>query len=368
MEQSGDGPSCFRCGRRDVPVARALGCCVDCIRDDPDQALPFVRQTCQEALRAFSKKGASQHKSLSPRPDTDGPGMVAMGFYDDHPSNCIASWQCPGTTGCGYPQFAVCPGTERGWRNLAVFSAGCNFNCPFCQDWIHRTMLKTGKPWFSDQEIVGWIDDRTSCVCFCGGTPDLHMDSIIRIAQKMREKYPPRILRFCAETNLTAPWRQLECFGEIVFESGGGFNIGLKAGSDSLHRALTGRSNEKVWRNLERLYKRFGPGDKVPFLRPSLLVIPGYTDEKEVQIVGERLKNLDPSFSLKLIAFLPRYLMNDLPAAKPELLTLLAQIAGRCGLGNISPLPDEPEAPGRFIRRVESGACPNEIDGKPLVG
>jgi pyruvate formate lyase activating enzyme len=273
-----------------------------------------------------------------------------MGFHDDLPANCIASWQCPGTTGCGYPRFAVRPGPEVGSRNLAVFTAGCNFSCPFCQDWIHDAMLTMGAPRFTDDEVCAWVDDRTTCVSFCGGTPDLHLDAVTRIARRMVREHRGRILRICAETNLTAPWSRLLPFARLVRKSGGGLNIGLKAGSDTLHRALTGVSNARVWRNIERLHSTLGVGGEVPFLRPSLLVIPGYVDAAEVRLVASRLASLDPRFSLKLIAFLPRYRMTDLPAADDALLASLADVARACGLARVSPARADLIGE-RFVRR-----------------
>jgi pyruvate-formate lyase-activating enzyme len=86
------------------------------------------------------------------------------------------------------------------------------------------------------------------------------------------------------------------------------------------------------------------------FPRPSLLVIPGYIDRREVRIVAERLAALDPAFTLKLIAFLPRYRMTDLPAAGAELLASLAGEARRAGLRNVSPAEDGGGRPCRFVR------------------
>ncbi len=284
------------------------------------------------------------------RPVPEDDMLVAMGFYDDHPANCIASWQCPGTTGCGYPDFAVSPGVEAGCRNLAVFTAGCNFDCLFCQDWIHKTMAETAKPRFTDDEILDWIDDRTTCVCFCGGTPDVQLAAVTRIAVLVRERYADRVMRICAETNLTAPGDLLLPFAHLVHDSGGGFNIGLKAGTEPVHLALTGTGNTRVWRNIERLRAEFGPAERVELIRPSLLVVPGYIDVFEVRAVAARLAAIDADLTLKLIPFLPRYLFDDLPAAADELVATLAAAAADSGLHRVDPPPDDVGQGGRFVR------------------
>lgn len=332
---------CALCEREDLMVASAIGCCLSCLRTRPREALAEAKRRRNEDPHA---------KSGPRRIQSPGHGLPAMPFFDDLPANCIAAWQCPGTTGCGFPHHAVVAGPEVGYHNLAIFTAGCNFDCPFCQDWIHDVMFRERGPWFSDDEICSWIDERTTCVSFCGGTPDLFLADVTRIARRMLSEHQDRVLRICAETNLTAPWRLLRPFAELVHSSGGGLNIGLKAGTDSVHRALTGVSNAMIWHNLSRLQEHFGPGDPVPFIRPSLLVIPGYVDEEEVLVVATRLAAIDPRISLKLIAFLPRYRMMDLPAVDRATLVRLAGVARRCGLMKVSPYHGEQMTGNRFVR------------------
>lgn len=342
--------ACALCGREDRPVAMALGVCGRCIVGRPVEALSIVR----------SRQGNLQ---LGPRlpPRTSAPrtpglqGIIAYGFYDDHPANCIAAWQCPATTGVGYPRFARCPGPEVGCRNLAVFCAGCNFGCPFCQDWIHQAMARSGSPWFSDEEVLSWVTPETTCISFCGGTPDVQMRDVLRLARLFHKRFSDRILRICAETNLTASPRQLVPFAREVLESGGGLNIGLKAGTEPMHLALTGVSNRRVWRNLEILHREFGVGSPVPFLRPSLLLVPGYVEEEEVGQVARRLASLDRKFSLKLIPFLPRFQMEDLPATTDQEVLRLALVAREAGLERVSPGPEEIDGTGRFVRTGQVG-------------
>lgn len=345
---------CGLCGETRAPIARAIGVCGPCIRKHPERALAIVR-----ARRRDLRLGPPMRPDRKAPQRTDRNGIVAFGFYDDHPANCIAAWQCPATTGVGYPRFARCQGPELGCRNLAIFSAGCNFDCPFCQDWIHQAMARSGSPWFSDDEVLAWVTPDTTCVSFCGGTPDVQMTDVLRLARKFRRRYVGRLLRICAETNLTAPARQLVPFAREVLDSGGGLNIGLKAGTDPMHKALTGASNRKVWANLALLQQAFGIGRVVPFLRPSLLVIPGYVDDEEVRVVARRLADMDKGFTLKLIAFLPRFRMDDLPATQDQELLRLAEVARQEGLERVSPTPGELDGSGRFVRTGSCGLVPN---------
>ncbi|MBF0305462.1 MAG: radical SAM protein, partial [Alphaproteobacteria bacterium] len=254
------------------------------------------------------------------------------------------------STSAGYPRFTDTPGVETGRRNLAIFTAGCNFRCGFCQDWIHDTMLSTGGPRFTRDEIADWIDEATTCVSFCGGNPDMQLNSVVDLAGHIRTRFAGRTMRLCVETNLTAPWPVLERLAEIVLASGGGFNVGLKAGSEAVHRALTGASNGAVWRNLGLLHARFGMGDEVALLRPSLLCVPGYVDETEVRLVARRLLGIDPGFSLVLLPWYPRFLTTDQPGTRTSELVDLARAARDEGLRRVSPDPDQPPTGDRFVR------------------
>ncbi len=275
---------------------------------------------------------------------------TVFGFYDPHPANCIASWLCPGATAAGYPVYTKTRDAERGCKNLAVYWGGCNFTCGFCQDWIHEIMRETGLPRFYKDEILDWVDKDTTCICFCGGTPDIAMKKVVKLAGAFREKYPGRILRICAETNLTASLPDLIDFTGIVKTSGGGLNVGLKAGSDKVHHTLTGHSNKKIWNNFTALYERFGAGEPVPLLRPSLLLVPGYIDRKEIEIVCNRLASIDGNIPLKFISFLPRRHFSHAEATDPRFLAEAIKIAGECGIKTVSPTICEIKKQKRLIR------------------
>ena len=330
---------CTQCGIESPLVAKAIGVCGACIRSKPETKEPVKKKIFEPFLIPPIIDKQVTEKSKIP----------AMGFFDFHPCNCIGSWLCPGTTGSGYPLYAHSPQGDAGFKNLAVFFGGCSFDCLFCQDWIHKIMLEQQKPLFLIEEIVNWVDEMTSCVCFCGGTPDLYLRESILLSKKLREK-KKGILRICAELNLTGKIEDLIEFSGLVIKSGGGLNIGLKAGNDAIHHAITDVSNKTVWENLRKLHQVFGRGETIPFLRPSLLIIPGYVGVREAKTVAERLADIDPDISLKLIGFLPRRYLRDLPPAADKDILMAAEAAREAGLKNVSPNADEIGNGKRFVR------------------
>ena len=57
---------------------------------------------------------------------------VVYPYYDPLPTNCVAEPVCPERRHYGY-------------YNLAVFFAGCNLDCLFCQNIEHKYMISHGK-------------------------------------------------------------------------------------------------------------------------------------------------------------------------------------------------------------------------------
>ena len=104
--------ACSLCGKPEGVVAKALGVCLDCIRSDPDAALPV-------ALKAHR---ASRILFGLPQAPPDDPAGVSCGlrlnrkgvlegafplqgkfswYHDPLPANCVADWVCAGGSGAG---------------------------------------------------------------------------------------------------------------------------------------------------------------------------------------------------------------------------------------------------------------------------
>jgi pyruvate formate lyase activating enzyme len=91
-------------------------------------------------------------------------------YHDPLPTNCVADWVCAAGTGAGYPTYAHCPGAEFGYKNLAVFSQACSFNCLFCQNW-HFKGETFSSPTRTIEDLVRDVDSQISCICYFGGDP-----------------------------------------------------------------------------------------------------------------------------------------------------------------------------------------------------
>ena len=266
-------------------------------------------------------------------------------YYDPLPTNCVADWVCPGGTGSGYPDFAYCPGPERGYKNLAVFYQACSFDCLFCQNWHYR-LAATKQNWVSPMELVEAVDDRTSCICYFGGDPTPQLPHALRASRLALERNKGRILRICWETNGSMHPASLKQVAKLSLDSGGCIKFDLKAWNEKLHIALCGISNKRTLENFSLLADYAKRRPEPPFLIASTLLIPGYIDELEVSNIAKFIASLDQNIPYALLAFHPDFLMTDLPTTSlqhAERCLKAAKEAGLCRvrLGNIHLLRNE---------------------------
>jgi pyruvate formate lyase activating enzyme len=364
---------CNHCGKKSTLISKTLGLCTDCIRHDFQKVEPTIQEAHQKSRQSFNlplqppktNNGVACHLCLNECQLSEGQrsycgvrlataskltgataekGNVSW-YYDPLPTNCVADWVCPGGTGSGYPDFAYCPGPERGYKNLAVFYQACSFDCLFCQNWHYR-IAATKQNWVSPMELVEAVDDHTSCICYFGGDPTPQLPHALRASRLALDKNKGRILRICWETNGSMHPASLKQAAKLSLDSGGCIKFDLKAWNEKLHIALCGVSNKRTIENFSLLAAYTKKRPEPPFLIASTLLIPGYIDELEVSSIAKFIASLDPNIPYALLAFHPDFLMTDLPTTSlqdAERCLKAAKEAGlrRVRLGNIHLLRNE---------------------------
>jgi pyruvate formate lyase activating enzyme len=248
------------------------------------------------------------------------PGEAVVDWYHDPlPTNCCADWVCPGGSDCGHPRYSHARGSERGYKNLAVFYYGCTFDCLFCQNWQWRRGL-AAEHRSSAADLARAVDSTTSCICFFGGDPTPQLPHAIhasRLAVR-RARREGRILRICWETNGAMNPRLLRSMADLSIASGGCIKFDLKAHDDSLHRALCGVDNRRTLENFSHLAGRIGERPEIPLLVAATLLVPGYVDAREVRSLAGFIARLDRDIPYVLLAFHPCFQMSDLPTTSRD--------------------------------------------------
>ncbi len=353
---------CNLCHTTSKYISEALGVCLKCLRQRPEDALPRAMAAHHKSRTAFGfpaeppraaggllcnlcvnecripekgigSCGLRKNESGKLSGVTATKGKLSW-YYDPLPTNCVGDWVCPAGTGAGYPKFAYCPGPETGYKNLAVFFHACTFNCLYCQNWHFR--YETFVPQTTSvREFVTAVDDKTACICYFGGDPTAQLPFSIKASELALEKNKGRILRICWETNGSMNEKLLDRMIDLALESGGCIKFDLKAWDDNLHTALTGVTNKRAIANFTHAADKFEIRPVPPLLLASTLLVPGYIDQDEVANIAGFIASINPGIPYSLLAFHPQYYLPDLPSPSKDFAYRCQTIARQAGLERV---------------------------------
>ncbi|UCD13789.1 MAG: radical SAM protein [Thermoplasmatales archaeon] len=318
----GKKTECNLCGVESREISSTLGVCLSCIRITPEKAIAET----EEAHKGIRK---SYHLPTEPPRDLDGiqcsicaneckigegnEGFCGLRstenrrlirpkegvlhtYYDPLPTNCCASWFCPGSKEVGY--------------NLAVFPFGCSFDCVFCQNYEHKFIKAADH--VNEDSLVNRAE-KAACVCYFGGTPEPQLPFLLKATKKILENKPVRI---CWEWNGTGNPKLVKKAAEYSQISDGVIKFDLKAYDRNLNIALTGRPNDRTLQNFRMIAEGFSRRN---LLTATTLLVPGYIDNEEVERIARFISDLNPDIPYSLLAFHPDFKMNDMPVTSREM-------------------------------------------------
>ena len=181
------------------------------------------------------------------------------------------------------------------------------------------------------EELSECADDNTVCVCYFGGDPACNPEHSLNTSRLLNSE---RSITVCYETNGNISKKWLNEIIEIIEFTGGTLKFDLKAHSPQIYKALTGITNNTTLRNFESVAvsKREREGE---FLVASILLIPGYIDNKEVRKLCSFIVDNDPTVPTALLGFSPHHAMSDLPRTSLAHAQAAHAIAKDVGLENV---------------------------------
>ncbi|ABL89050.1 Radical SAM domain protein [Pyrobaculum islandicum DSM 4184] len=350
---------CKLCGNRSILISSKLGVCIDCLRRRPRDALEIAARAHAVSRMRF-KLPLSPPTSGTPcgicgrgcaipegsvgycglvknfsgrlvRPGGDINVGVLTYYYDPIPTNCVADWICPASTGRGYPRYARSPLGEVGYYNLAVFYGACSLDCLYCQNWQYRTYPSNPRL-VSVDELERAMGRRVTCVCFFGGDPAPQTVHALLVAKRAAEKG----IRVCWETSGQIAPHLLDKVVDISLKTGGIVKFDLKAFTPSVYKALTDGEVDVVLRNFKAAARRFRERREVPLVVASILLVPGYVDEVEVDLLTKFIARVEPEVPTRFLAFHPDYMLDDLPPTSRRHAETALKIARENGLVEVS--------------------------------
>ncbi|MFX0058454.1 MAG: radical SAM protein [Candidatus Hodarchaeota archaeon] len=240
------------------------------------------------------------------------------GYIDANPTNCCNAWFCPAGSLSGYPEYSDYKGPEFGTYSYAAFLYGCTFDCLFCQNASHKHFSKKN---LSDASILASQivkNKKITCLCYFGGTPEAQLPFTINLAniilEKIRKEDSSRKFRICWEWNGSGHPELVEKCMNIAIKSGGNIKFDLKSFNEKLNIALCGVSNKNTLENFKFLAEKyFGIRKGVPEMSGCTLMVPGYINHNEIELIAKFISNINDKIPYSLLVFHGDYQMRDLP-------------------------------------------------------
>ncbi|MFQ6102332.1 MAG: AmmeMemoRadiSam system radical SAM enzyme [Anaerolineae bacterium] len=254
---------------------------------------------------------------------------------------------------------------------LSIGTYGCNFRCPFCQNW----QMSQTRDFDDRRDYLGRQATPKMLVDIC------LKDHIPMIAYTYNE---PTV--FFEYTYDTAKLAHEEGIKNVYVSNGymsraaldmiepylDGINVDLKAFTEEFYRQQCQARLEPVKRNIAHIAR-----ETDIWIEITTLLIPGLNDSgDELRAMAEWLAGVDPEMVWHVTAFHPDYQMLDLPPTSQRALARAYEIGKRAGLhyvyvGNVMDADREstycPECGQKLIQRHwynvrelwgERGACP----------
>ncbi len=237
------------------------------------------------------------------------------GYIDPNPTNCCNGWFCPAGTSSGYPEFSNYEGPEFGTYSYAAFLYGCTFDCLFCQNSSHKLFSK--RHLFDVETLANQIvkNEKITCLCYFGGTPESQLPFSINLAEKILDKIynRRRVMRICWEWNGSGNRDWIEKCIQIAIKTGGNIKFDLKSFNEKLNLALCGISNRRTLENFKFLAEKyFGTRKGLFEMSGCTLMVPGYTNHEEVEQIAKFVSDINPEIPYSLLIFHGDYQMRDL--------------------------------------------------------
>jgi pyruvate formate lyase activating enzyme len=265
------------------------------------------------------------------------------------------------------PLFHFMPGGDV----LSIGTYGCNFRCPFCQNWQmsqardfddHRDYL--GQPAMPELLVDTCLKNDISMIAYTYNEPTVFFEYTYDTAKLAHEHDIKNI--YVSNGYMT------DVALDMIEPYLDGINVDLKAFTEEFYQEQCQARLEPVKRNIAHMACETGIWVEV-----TTLLIPGLNDsDDELQAMAAWLAEVDPDIPWHVSAFHPDYQMQDVPGTAQRDLARAYEIGKEAGLhhvyvGNVMDADREstycPECGEKLIQRHwysvrelwrERGVCP----------
>ncbi|MFQ3619649.1 MAG: AmmeMemoRadiSam system radical SAM enzyme [Spirochaetales bacterium] len=219
----------------------------------------------------------------------------------------------------------------------SIFSIGfygCNFRCPFCQNYNISQTIVSSSHRTSPKAVVEEASRSGSLgIAYTYSEPLVHFEYILDTAKEAKKQGLKNVLVSNGYLN-PEPTQELLPFLDAA-------NIDLKAWNQEFYKTETGGNLDPVKEFLRQAFREI-------HLEVTTLVIPGKNDDpNEIDEAASFLASLSPYIPYHLTCYFPRYKYTVRPTTEQDLIPLIERArkhlyyvyAGNTGSGNITLCP-----------------------------
>jgi pyruvate formate lyase activating enzyme len=258
------------------------------------------------------------------------------------------------------PLYHFLPGTT----SFSIATVGCNFRCPFCQNWQISQAAKKDKEFgggqpLSSEEIVE-AAGRRGCrsISYTYTEPTIFFEYAYDTARLAKKSGLANV--FVTNGYMTGEaLRTIQPYLDAA-------NVDLKAFRDETYKKVCGARLDPVLDSI-RLMRELGIWVEV-----TTLVVPGMNDgEEELAAIARFIASVNPEIPWHVSRFHPDYEYTQVPATPVEKLRQAASLAREAGLkfiyvGNVWGESEDtvcPRCGKRVIRRSGFSIAENKLSG-----
>jgi pyruvate formate lyase activating enzyme len=216
------------------------------------------------------------------------------------------------------PLFHFYPGS----LSFSMGSVGCNFRCPYCQNWsIAQAELKEvgTNDILPEMAIKLAIENHCQSISWTYNEPTMWFEYTLDSAKLAHQND----LKTVYVTNGYMSPESLDLIAPYLDAA----NVDLKGMSNMFYQELCQARLDPVLENIKTMH------DKGIHLEITNLVIPGYNDsDDDLKALVEFLADVGVEIPLHFTRFYPHYQMNQVPPTPVETLEKAQKMAWKAGL------------------------------------
>lgn len=226
------------------------------------------------------------------------------------------------------PFYHFLPGTY----SFSIATVGCNFHCPWCQNWNISQAAKDpklghkleilGEDWPPEKIVRQALKTDCKSIAYTYTEPTIFLEYAL---DTMKLAYK-RGLKNCWVSNGYFTKQTLVKIAPFL----DAINIDLKGFSEKNYQKYSGAKLAPVLENIKAVH------NKKIHLEITTMIIPTVNDsEKELKKAAQFIASIDKKIPWHISRFFPAYKMVDLSPTPSETLQKAKQIGEKAGLKNV---------------------------------